>query len=85
MPALVLLQLRSVGLPELIVLVLLFGILGSFVFWIWMLIDAATKLRGDDKIVWVIIIAVTHVIGALIYFIAKRPRYIRVDPMEWRT
>jgi len=43
-------------------------ILGS-IFWIWMLIEAATKESSTgDKILWVIIIIFTHIIGAAIYF-----------------
>ena len=51
------------------------GIL-AFVFWIWMLIDCV-KNRGietTEKIVWVVVIALTHFVGALIYFFAARPR-----------
>ncbi|MEX0761280.1 MAG: PLDc N-terminal domain-containing protein, partial [Dehalococcoidia bacterium] len=44
------------------------GVLGT-VFWIWMLVDCATKEAdtGNTKIVWVIIIAITNVIGAALY------------------
>jgi len=54
---------------------LLLFIAGS-IFWIWMLIDAATKERTTgDKILWVIIIIFTHVIGAAIYyFVRHAPR-----------
>jgi len=42
------------------------------IFWIWMLIEAATRERSTgDKILWVLIIIFTHVIGALIYFFVK--------------
>lgn len=42
------------------------------IFWIWMLIVAATKEpTTGDKILWVLIIIFTHVIGALIYFFVK--------------
>lgn len=67
------------GIPAyaLIPLVVSF-IIGVFatVFWIWMLIDCATKEpgKGNDKLVWVIIIAFTHIIGALIYYIVRRPK-----------
>jgi len=56
----------------------LIGILGT-VFWIWMLIDCATKesSQGNDKIVWIIVIALTHFIGALIYFLVRRPTRMR--------
>ncbi len=48
----------------------------STVFWIWMLIDCVQN-RGIDtteKIVWIVVIALMHFIGALIYFLAARPR-----------
>jgi heme/copper-type cytochrome/quinol oxidase subunit 2 len=60
----------SIGLPE-ILFVLVFG-LGS-IFWIWMLIDAAThEKNAQDRILWVLIIIFTHVIGAAIYFFVRR-------------
>lgn len=53
------------------------GVLGT-VLWIWMLIECATKesSTGNDKIVWIIVIALTHWIGALIYFVVRRPKRI---------
>ena len=47
----------------------------SFVFWIWMLVDCATKERGEgnDKLIWVLIILFTHIIGAALYFFIRRP------------
>ena len=33
---------------------------------------------GNEKIVWIVIIAVTHWIGALIYFIVRRPERMRL-------
>ncbi len=66
-------------LPFLLMIpVFLIGILGT-VFWIWMLIDCATKesSQGNDKIVWIIVIALTHFIGALIYFLVRRPTRMR--------
>jgi hypothetical protein len=44
-------------------------------FWIWMLVDCATKepSEGNDKIIWILIIIFTHWIGALIYLIVRRP------------
>lgn len=57
---------------------LLVGLIGT-VFWIWMIIDCATKERseGNDKVIWILIILLTHLIGALIYFFARRPARIR--------
>ena len=43
------------------------------VFWIWMLVDAATSsLPSTEKLVWVIVILFGHILGALIYFVAGR-------------
>jgi hypothetical protein len=48
------------------------------VFWIWMLVDCAMKepSQGNDKIVWVLVILFTHVIGAALYFFIRRPKRI---------
>jgi hypothetical protein len=62
-------------LPLLIFIPFLFVGLALMVFWIWMLVDCATKepSTGNDKIIWVLIIVFTHWIGALIYFLVRRP------------
>ena len=46
------------------------------VFWIVMLIECATKETeiGNTKVAWIIIIAVTHIIGAAIYYFVRRPQ-----------
>ena len=65
------------GLMELVIILLVGGVsLLLTAFWIWMLIDCAVNepSEGNDKIVWVLIIALTHWIGALIYFFARRPK-----------
>ena len=55
-------------------MVLLFG----SIFWVWMLVDCATKESdlGNTKIVWLLIILFTHMIGALLYFFVRRPERI---------
>jgi hypothetical protein len=55
-----------------------FGIIGTL-FWLWMLIDCATKepSEGNDKLIWIIIIVFTHVLGALVYFFIRRPKRIQ--------
>ncbi len=46
-----------------------------FVFWVVMLIDAIKNSPENTKIVWVLVIIFTHIIGALIYyFVEKRPK-----------
>lgn len=52
-----------------------FGVLGT-AFWIWMLIDCATKEPdvGNNKVIWILIIVLTHWIGAAIYYFVRRPQ-----------
>ena len=54
------------------------GVLGT-IFWIWMLVEAVTREpeQGNDRIVWMLIILLTHFIGALIYYFVRRPERIR--------
>jgi hypothetical protein len=56
---------------------LLIGVAGT-VFWIWMIVECATKEpnQGNEKIVWIIVIIFTHWIGALIYYFVRRPQRI---------
>ncbi|MEO8206649.1 MAG: PLDc N-terminal domain-containing protein [Chthoniobacterales bacterium] len=55
---------------------LLFG-LATFVIWIVALINALTNtaLKDTEKLIWVLVIVFTHIIGAIIYFaVAPRAR-----------
>ena len=65
------------GIIELLFLVplMLIGVLGTL-FWIWMIVDCALheSSTGNDKIVWILVILFTHLIGALLYFFVRRPR-----------
>ena len=49
---------------------------GVMVLWIWTLIDCIKNepTEGNERIVWVVVIAVTHLIGALVYLIVRRPQ-----------
>jgi hypothetical protein len=51
---------------------------GGLVLWIWTLLDCINNEsdQGNEKVVWVIVIAVTQLIGALIYLIVRRPKRI---------
>jgi Phospholipase_D-nuclease N-terminal len=62
-------------LPLLMIFFLLPILLLATVFWIWMLVDCATKepSEGNDKIIWILVIIFTHWIGALIYYLVRRP------------
>jgi len=49
-------------------------------FWVWMLIDCASNepSEGNDKIVWVVIVIFAGWIGALIYYLVRRPERVRL-------
>ena len=51
----------------------------SFAIWIWMLIDCITKepSEGNDKLIWILVIVFTGVIGAAIYYFVRRPERIQ--------
>ena len=44
-----------------------------------MLVEIATKedSRDNKQLVWVLVVAITHVVGALIYFFVRRDERIR--------
>ena len=48
-------------------------------FWIWMLVDCATKEPSgtNDKVVWILVIVLTHLLGAILYFLIRRPQRIK--------
>jgi len=66
--------------PVVMILPLLFLVIGvgGTALWIWMLVDCATRepSEGNDKLVWILIIVLTHWIGALIYLLVRRPKRI---------
>ena len=48
-----------------------------FVFWLMMLIDAIKNAPKDMKLVWIIVIIFTNIIGAIVYyFVEKRKKKI---------
>ncbi len=38
-------------------------------FWIWMLVDAIRRPKFPDKILWVLVIIFTFIVGAVVYFL----------------
>ena len=50
--------------------------LASFVFWIVELVDVARREFKDSntKLLWVLVVALAHGLGALIYYFAGRPQ-----------
>jgi hypothetical protein len=73
----------GIGFGELFVLAfLLIGILGT-AFWIWMIVDCATKDKDPERVIWIIVIVFTHFIGAVLYFLVRRPSR-PVPATSWR-
>ena len=54
-------------------------VVGGSVLWIWMIVDCATNepAEGNEKIVWILVIVFAHLLGALIYWLVRRPERIR--------
>ncbi len=52
----------------------------AFAFWIWTIINLATNEPAQDqnKIVWLLVVVFLHSIGALIYYLVRRPERIRL-------
>ena len=67
------------GYPELIVIALIGFAFIATGFWIWMLVDCIINepAEGNDKVVWVVVIALAGGVGAVVYFFARRPDRIR--------
>jgi len=71
------------GIQEIVVIAMILIIvvlaIGGSILWIWMIVDCATKEKaeGNEKLVWILIIVLTHWIGALIYLLARRPKRIQ--------
>ena len=52
----------------------IFGIL-ALAFWIWMIVDCATKtFPNNDKIIWILVVVLAGWVGALIYFFVGRSK-----------
>jgi len=50
--------------------------LAAFAFWLWMLIDVITRApsEGNTKLIWILVVVFTGIIGALIYYFVQRPK-----------
>jgi len=50
--------------------------LAALAFWIWMLVSAIQNkgLTDNEKVLWVLVIALLHWLGALIYFFVGHPK-----------
>ena len=66
----------NIGGPELIILLFIPFFVVSLVLWIWTLVDCINKepAEGNERLIWVIVIALTGAIGAIIYLLVRRPQ-----------
>ena len=46
------------------------------IFWLWMLVDCLTKRRlpDNEKLIWVVVLLFSHVVGAVLYLVLVRLR-----------
>ena len=53
--------------------------LASVAFWIWAIIDVVTKepAQEPNKIVWVLVVILLHLLGAILYMLIRRPERIQ--------
>ncbi len=53
--------------------------LAGFAFWVWMLIDCVQRRFKDDtdRLVWVLVIVLLSVVGAIIYYFAIKRGMMR--------
>ncbi|MBD3375349.1 hypothetical protein GF406_09965 [candidate division KSB1 bacterium] len=62
--------------PEMFIMLIffVFGVMGT-VLWIWALVDCIKNVKNpNDRLMWIILIALTHFIGAILYFVLQRPK-----------
>lgn len=57
----------------------IFGLIGFFVaiaFYIWMLVDVV-KYQKEDRALWILVVLLGSILGALIYFFAERRKRVK--------
>jgi hypothetical protein len=64
----------------------IFFILTTTVFWIWALVDVIRRptesLQRGSQLLWALVIALTHTIGAAAYVLLGRPGRVRTGSLE---
>ena len=52
----------------------LLALLLTSIFWVWMLVDSITNpgLDGTERVIWVLVILFTHILGAVLYLLLAR-------------
>lgn len=64
-----------------LILIMIWGlflvlIMAANAFWIWMIVDCATNepSEGNDKLIWLLVIVLVHLLGAILYYFIRRPQ-----------
>lgn len=68
-----------------IILMLVFA---GVIFWLWMFIDCLVREEFEgpnDKIVWILVLLFTSLLGAILYFFLVRRRYKRREKLHPRA
>jgi hypothetical protein len=68
---------KMIGFSSLFI-ILLFTYIISFILWTWVLIDCLRNEtdNGNARFAWAIVIIITYMIGASLYYIVRRPKRI---------
>jgi len=50
--------------------------LGIFIvgFWLWMLIDCLKRKKFEDKLVWIIVLLLLNILGAILYYLLVKSK-----------
>ena len=67
------------GLGELMVIMMIVVVLPLTGFWIYALVDCVKNEpeTGNERLVWILVIALAGWIGALVYWFVRRPQRTR--------
>ena len=71
----------NLGLPELIII---FTIILANLLWLWALVHCALNHNRRQRAVWIVIITLTHVVGALVYLFLTMTTLGRKISAAWR-
>jgi len=71
-------MIASVFVLFFLLIVFVFGICGT-VLWIWALVDCVKNEpeTGNERLIWILLVALLHWVGALIYLLVRRPQRIQ--------
>jgi hypothetical protein len=66
------------GLPELLVMLVIVAVM--FPVWIFALVDAVRfePETGNERLMWILVIALTGMVGSIIYLVVRRPQRRRL-------